>query len=308
MKLAENVLEELWFAEDDSGDETEEASNSMAAKLAEVQGLKTFPVVAQKVLGILSRPEFRVIEVTSALEEDPALAAGVLRMANSAFFAGSKACSSIDQAFVRLGARSVQETVGAVATMDMFPDKGGLGKLIRDHCAATAAIVQALTRDFASKYTDGIFLAGLMHDVAKMLLMESGEIIYSTGNTQETLEPDKIHILERSILGYDHAVLGGHVLQSWNLPDPIPKIVAWHHHRSRAYEDTNMGPRVAMLAIADHLEALLRHPTIDNEKHLTELAQGTDCSYMGITSDDLESRWENLYQIRADAFKLFGCQ
>ena len=81
-----------------------------------------------------------------------------MRMANSAFFAGTRAVSSIQQAFVRLGRRSVQEVIAAVATMDLFPDTGGIGKRFRDHCAAVAALVQTLAREFQPDQVEGIFL------------------------------------------------------------------------------------------------------------------------------------------------------
>ncbi|MCP4606770.1 MAG: HDOD domain-containing protein [Proteobacteria bacterium] len=306
MKLAGSVLEELWFAEDDTTDATEEASQSLAAKVAEVSGLKPFPVVAQRILGFLGNPNFRTVEVTTALEEDPALAAGIMRMANSAFFAGSKQCSSIQQAFVRLGANSVREVVASVATMDMFPDTGGLGKKIRDHCASTAAIVQVLARDFTPRHTEGIFLCGLMHDIAKMLLMESEEIVYSANDSQDVLEPDQIHLNERKVLGYDHAVLGGHVVTSWKIPDPIPKVIAWHHQPTRAYSDNQIGPMIAVLRIADHLDSILRTGPENYDEILESYAKKVDCTYAHISAEDLIRRWDILYQVRADALHLFG--
>ena len=46
------------------------ADNSYAAQLADVDGLKTFPVVASQALNILSNPEFRVAEVTDVIKQD----------------------------------------------------------------------------------------------------------------------------------------------------------------------------------------------------------------------------------------------
>jgi putative nucleotidyltransferase with HDIG domain len=200
----------------------------------------------------------------------------------------------------------VREVVASVATLGMFPDAGGLGKKIRDHCAATAAIVQYLARDFSPKFTDGMFLAGLMHDIGKMLLIESQELVYSTGNLEETLEPDRIHVDERKMLGYDHAVLGGHVLTAWKIPEPIPKIVAWHHQPSRAMDVPKLGPMVSMLRIADGLDFHLRTAPEKYESILEETASGSDCTYMHISYDDLARRWETLYNIRADSLSLFG--
>ncbi len=299
------VLEDLWFAEDANDEATMEASQSFAAKLAGVDGLKTFPVVAQQVLSLLTNPNFEVREVASLLSQDPSLAAGVLRMANSAFFTGSQATNSLEQALVRLGSRSVREVVAAVATMDLFPDSGGVGKQVRDHCAATAAVVQYLAREFAPKHAEGVFLCGLMHDVGKMLLIESREIDYASEGI-EAMRPDTAHVEERSLLGYDHAVLGGHVLRHWKLPEPIPRVVAWHHQPSRAYQDDHVGSFVALLRVADQLEPALRKNPPNVEELLDKVAGTADCERVCITTDDLKSRFQTLLETRTTALELFG--
>ena len=54
-----------------------EAAQSFAVQLAEVDGLKTFPVVAQQALAVLSNPDFRVTEVTDLIKRDPSPWRGV---------------------------------------------------------------------------------------------------------------------------------------------------------------------------------------------------------------------------------------
>ncbi len=305
MQNTNQIIDELWFSEEDQNEEILEASDSFAAKLAQVDGLKTFPMVAQQVLSLLSNLNFDVREVASVLEEDPSLAAGVLRMANSAFFVGSQPINSINLAFVRLGSRTVQEVVATVATMDLFPDSGGVGKKIRDHCAATAAIVQFLAKEFAAGHVEGIFLCGLMHDVGKMLLIESRETDYMVEDI-DALRPDTSHIEERNLLGYDHAVLGGHVLSSWKMPSPIPRVVALHHQPLRAYKDPEARPLVALLRVADHLDAILRSDSSNYEELLDKLAESPDCARIWLTAEDLKSKWQSLHEIRLTALKMFG--
>ncbi len=307
MKLADNVIEELWFAEEEPEEKSKEASESLAAKIAEVSGLKTFPVVAQKILMLLSNPGFRLVEITTVLEEDPSLAAGVLKMANSAFFFGSKAVSSIERAFVRLGNRAVREAVASVAAMEMFKDvQSGIGKRTRDHSAATAAMVQLLTRDFAPKYTDGIFLAGLMHDVGKLMLIESAEFNYDLLAEQGQMGPSATHVPEREQLGYDHAVLAAHMMNVWMFPDPVPRVVGWHHQPNRAFQEKDMGTMVSLLRIADRLEWLMHSEPEDYEADLDRLGDTDEAVFANITAEDLKERWHILYQVRADALVMFG--
>jgi HD-like signal output (HDOD) protein len=167
-------------------------------------------------------------------------------------------------------------------------------------------MVQSLAREFAPEYTDGIFLCGLMHDVGKMLLIESGEIVYSTRDMKETLASDLIHIDERMLLGYDHAVLAGHVLTAWKIPEPIPKVVAWHHQPIRAYEHKNLGVMVSMLRIADQLDAVFRDSPDNLTEFVDKLARKPDMAFVSLSADDLKGVLDKLYSARLDSLRMFG--
>jgi putative nucleotidyltransferase with HDIG domain len=281
------------------------ATDSFAAELATVDGLKTFPVVAQKALTVLANPDFRVPEVTGLLKQDPSLAGGVMRMANSAFFAGSKSVSSIQQAFVRLGRRSVQEVIAAVATMDLFPDTGGIGKRFRDHCAAVAAVVQSLARMFAPSLVDGIFIAGLLHDVGKMLLIESGEFDYELTDPA-LFRPDLLRDEEESLLAYDHAILGAAVLARWRLPEPIPWVVAWHHRPSAAYEHPKIAKQVALLRIADHLDYIITDDAEAYESKIAALEGNIDFQQAKVSAKDIVDNYEGILEARGQSLSIFG--
>ena len=297
------------FGKDDSASKPwqsneQMASDSFAAELATVDGLKTFPVVAQKALSVLSNPDFKVSEISALLKQDPSLGGGVMRMANSAFFAGSKSATSIEQAFIRLGRRSIQEVIAAVATMDLFPDSGGIGKRIRDHCAGVAALVQTLAKQFAPKVVDGIFIGGLLHDVGKMLLIESGEFDYELSDAILFL-PDRIHTEEESLLGYDHALLGAAVLSRWRLPEPIPWMVAWHHQPSLAYQHPEIAMSVALLRIADHIDIFLYEDENAADK-IESLKGNRDLQQAKIPTTKLMSLLDDLKEARDKALTLFG--
>src|ERR1700744_6358274 len=81
-KLAESIREDLWFGDDDPKRTAEEASRSTAAAAALAAGLKPFPIVAQRVMTLLADPDTPVVKVRKAIEQDPALAASLLRVAN----------------------------------------------------------------------------------------------------------------------------------------------------------------------------------------------------------------------------------
>ena len=309
MKLAESILEDLWFAEDDREAADGSASESLAAKLADGQGLKPFPIVVQRVLTILGDPGYAVSDVTKTIREDTSLAAKVLRVANSPLFGGRARCISINDAITRLGARTVVELVTSISLAGMFEDVGGRGKSIRDHCAATAAIARLLAIELRPRFSDGIFLAGLMHDVGKLMLIQSGEVDYAKLEPFVTCEADQVHLLEREHLGYDHAVLGSHVLNLWKMPEKVQRVVAWHHQPGRAYgEGGEIGTMVGMLRLADQIDSIMRAPATSPktiERFIEKLADGVDGAYARATTKALTDIWDLLFHARADSLALF---
>lgn len=310
MALAQKIVEELWFTEDSADAVGDAAAQSFAARVAELEGLKPFPAVAQKVLALLSDPNFRVHDVRAAIEEDPALSARVLRVANSAAFAGSNPCDTVGRAVVRLGAGTVRELVIALATMGMFVDVTGRGRVVRDHCVTTGALARVLARDLLAGPTPGIFLAGLMHDVGKLLLMQSHEFPHA-GMTAQELEdlelPDGSHVPERQHLGYDHAVLGGHAVLLWKIPFPTPQVVAWHHQPTRAQEegDDTIAAMVAIVRIADQLDRVLLTDPPQDRRTLKDLCSTPDAAQVGLTDKTLRDLWSELFLVKAEASSLF---
>ena len=300
----ENIIDEFWFepGPDEAADHA--AATSFAAQLTQAQGLKTFPAVAQKILSVFSNDDFKVAEVSRVIEDDPAMAASVLRVANSAFFAPAKPITEMNQAFMRIGVSHVKEIVCAVATMEMFSDTDGLGIRIRDHCAAVAGLAHFLGAQLCGRTPEGIFLAGLLHDVGKMMLIESHEIDYPPDSPM-TWSPDLAHEYERQRLGYDHGILAGHIASSWHFGKNVSKMIAWHHQPKRAFVDDAFKIPVALLRLADQIDYLLSLSADDYIRDVKMLIRSEEAVVLGMNETDLLADWQVLHEVRNNALSMF---
>ncbi|MBN2717476.1 MAG: HDOD domain-containing protein [Deltaproteobacteria bacterium] len=282
-------------------------SKKLAAKVVGVEGLCTFPVVAQMVLNILSKEDFKMSNVSAIIQRDPALAVKIMKLANSAFFSRGKQVDSIDKAMVRLGKASVVESVCAVATMNMFPDVDGIGKQIRDHCASTAAICQSMVSDLLPSHKSGAFLCGLMHDVGKLFLISAGESLYATMPVMERQKADASVPVERATLGYDHALLAAQLLFTWQFPAPIAAVVALHHEPGLAYQNEDVGYVVAMCRIASQVDRQLAFGVeMETEEFVERIATGIDGEFAAVSEDYLLGKWNDLAEARNQALSVFG--
>lgn len=294
-QLADAVREQLWFGDDDPVRSTLEASRSMAAALARATGLKPFPAVAQRAISLLNDPDTPLRHVREALEKDPAIVAGLLRVANSAAYRSRQTISSVEEAVQRLGSRHVLEIVTSVAAMGMFKDAKGVGLQVRDHCARVGAMTRVLATEWHQKTAESPFLCGLLHDLGKLLLLQVSGIDYQKLDPKVLTQADEAFVHERALLGFDHAVLGGHVLDAWKLPPSVAEVVAWHHQPGRAYEHGGeLGIGVALVRIANRMDYQLRvKPELD-EAFIAELATDGAVQYTGYQEQILKAMWPKL--------------
>lgn len=303
--VGDNLSEELWFGDINPGRTNSQAADSVAAAVAKASGLKPFPAVAAELMRMLANPDFDMREVKESVERDPALATRLLRVANSALFRSSAACDSIETAIVRLGAQTVGEIVAGVATMTMFSDEAGLGARMRDHCAGVAALARVLGTSWRLRGVPQLFLCGLLHDVGVMLSLQVGDFDYGSLTEEELENADLVHLKEREVLGYDHAVLGAHVLDLWKIPYPVSPVVAWHHQPGTAYKDSpQIGLMVAMLRLADKLEYQLNRSEALDDAYLEELIKIGACDFADISAGDLRMMWPHLVAARQDVFTM----
>jgi putative nucleotidyltransferase with HDIG domain len=304
-KISESILEELWFGEDDANAITAQAASSFAAAMAELEGLRPFSDVARRVLDYVADPNFEVGRLKEIMEQDPALATKVLRLANSAAFRPREPCASIQQAIMVLGARTVSEVATSLSMMSMFTDLGGVGRIVRDHCAATGALVRALALRKANAGPSS-YVVGLLHDFGKLLLLQAQPATYLKIHGNQLADADTIHLRERAVLGFDHAVLGAHLLTKWGLPQPIPKIVAWHHQPARAFAaGGEVGLLVALVRLAERIERLLHDDTLPSKEATAHLVASPECQYAEFRERDLESMWDELRTVKHEAMQIF---
>jgi putative nucleotidyltransferase with HDIG domain len=305
-ELPSAVQPQFWYLEEHPRHSTELATHRLSGAILLSARIRPFPVVARQVLTLLGNEDYRTADLEGVILKDPALSATFLRIANSVIYRGLVPCESVLMACARLGRNAVREIVVGVATMDMFRDVKSRGATIRNHCAGVGAIARTLADEWHLRAGDQLFLSGLLHDIGKLLCLQAGIESYD-GLPPDSLDaPDRLHLAERDRLGFDHAVLGAHVLSSWKIPEPTSQIVAWHHQPERAYAGGGtVGLHVAMLRLADRLEYRLRQDSAQNEAVIEELSASPEAKHVGFSTADLRRAWPQMIDARDEVLALF---
>jgi putative nucleotidyltransferase with HDIG domain len=180
------------------------------------------PVAAVKCLQILKEPDYNTKRLVAVLEQDPPLAARVLRLATSAAMAGGGNIKTIEQAVNRVGAQRVRALLLEASAMKVFesrdPRIAGAFKATWEHSLAVAMLSRDLAA-FAAKDADAdaAYLCGLLHDVGKpvlgtLLLEAEKQLVRGPG--QAWLDGDDW----MAAVNKGHRRIGVALAEKWKLP------------------------------------------------------------------------------------------
>jgi len=236
----------------DPGSQPDMEHLDRAVRAATETGHRPLSESVQRITTLLEDPEFDMHQLERLFEADPALTGQVLRVANSAVFSQGRPVQSVGDALVRLGSSAVQDVVYGVAMLEAFRDVDGVGRRIIEYSTECALVLRLMER-FGYHDVPHLFLAGLMQDVGKLMLLDNGGY---TAWTPEQIARDTgtASRQEQRELGFDHATVGAVAVLSWNIPDPVAQVVTWHHQRSRAMQEGGVVARtVCMLHSAKKL-------------------------------------------------------
>jgi HD-like signal output (HDOD) protein len=240
---------------------TTDPSDVLIAKVLEGgASLPPLPANGARLLAALRKPlhQVNVQEIAKLIENDPSLAARVLRIANSAFYGSTNQIKSLSQAIMRLGLVETINTVSFFVLRETLPEFPTLEKYSCEdfwaHSWACAMAGRLLSHpEHRVQVLPGeLYMAGLLHGIGKLVL-----VLHCTEKFGLCLQEARRHNLllreaEREILGFTDAILGAKLLKAWNLPHSIRTAVGTYPAPNAAAEEHR---EIAALTQLAHLIA-----------------------------------------------------
>jgi putative nucleotidyltransferase with HDIG domain len=195
--------------------------------------LPSIPAATIAVMKETESPTGSSLSVSKHLMQDQALTARVLRLANSAYYGLSRQVVEVPEAVVVLGMRSVRNLC-LVASTFPWMSKPLTGYdlpagALWTHSFAVAIGAQLVAQRSGQQRADLAFTAGLLHNLGKVVLnlwLEKRLEDMHALAARENLTFDEV---ERRVLGFDHAQVGAHLADTWNLPKLLVDVIRYHH-------------------------------------------------------------------------------
>ncbi len=200
--------------------------------LNRIKDLPPMPKIIYKAREVMANPMSGFKEIAEVIETDQAIAAKVLQVSNSAYYGLSGMVSSIHQATVVLGHRTLEQLITMVSATSLLGShlKGyrmGSGTLWQ-HSLAVALCSRLIAKDRAPAMENDAFSVGLIHDAGKLaldryLLERKVQVDQALTTGVNFLE------VEKQVLGFDHTELASELCAKWKLPENHVSAMRFHH-------------------------------------------------------------------------------
>jgi putative nucleotidyltransferase with HDIG domain len=253
-----------------------------------VKGIKDLPPMPQVVIKIqrlIADLNSDTSELAGIIESDQAIAAKVLKMANSVFYGMSGRISSIHQASLLLGYQILGEIVTMAGTTDILagkmPGYGYDSQELWQHSLSVALTAKMIAVQKNKDLIHEAHTAGLIHDVGKIILdrhvLENKDQISAYMAQEEKTFLDA----ERYFFGFDHAEIASEICAVWKIPENISLAIKCHHQPSISNGDLLSH----ILHLSDHI-ATMGGIGYDEDDALYELETGT-MEFVGLGQQDV---------------------
>jgi len=227
--------------------------------------LPTPPGAALAFLQTLARETASMDEMAELVRREPALAARILTVANSAAFHAGSELRSLKQSLQVLGVRTLHSIAASIAVREAFSGLPGSRAGDFDgfwrHSLMVAELAQAIAHETGQADPEEAYLAGLLHDVGELLLLGGLQADYGKLLNEAACAETALVALEQAALHTDHAAVGAWLVERWHLPSFTADALLFHHH---SLEEVALADALTRVLWAAHAcDALAAHAAPD---------------------------------------------
>ena len=198
-----------------------------------IKNLPTLPVIVSRILEVADDSGSSANELAELVARDMSVSAKVLNLANSAFYGFLRQITTIPQAVVVLGFDAVRGLALGVSVYETLPMATSEDSFDREafwiHSIGCGTAARIIASALGYRDTGTFFVAGLLHDLGKVVLDKYFDEQYQQVVHQMLTEGKGSVSAEEEVLKVNHAEVGGWLAFRWRFPDILVGAIEHHH-------------------------------------------------------------------------------
>ncbi|MBT8359115.1 MAG: HDOD domain-containing protein, partial [Deltaproteobacteria bacterium] len=198
-------------------------SKTMMKKLERIEDLPTLPTILFEVNTLLEDINTSAKKLSDTIENDQSMVVKILKLVNSSFYGLRSRVSDISNAVVLLGFNTVRNSVISVSIIEAFSVKNDLDgfdiKEFWKHSIAVAVTSKRLAEKCRVEAPDNCFVAGLLHDIGKLVLSQYFQDLFTRVWITAQKENLDFYEAEKKEISVKHPMIGSLLAKRWQFPD-----------------------------------------------------------------------------------------
>lgn len=213
-----------------------------------VKSIPTLPAILTELSRRMEDPKTSSEDLAQVIQQDQAISSKVLKLVNSPFYGYSGRIHTINQGIVILGFNAIKNLVLSTSVMEVFKSAESGENFRMDllwiHSASVAGLARLLAERTGMADPEEAFVAGLLHDIGKLLLWISEPKLLSA--CIQASESHRIPLLEveMRILGFGDCELAAVLADRWKFPASLRDSLRWRPEPERAGSSTPLASAI----------------------------------------------------------------
>ncbi|WP_158770603.1 HDOD domain-containing protein [Paraglaciecola sp. L1A13] len=213
-----------------------------ALEYAEKAGdLFVLPDSVTKIKQLIDDGSASINEVAEVINHDPAIAAQILKIANSALYKFPAVITTVNKAIQIIGTDSVYDLVLAYGISHAFKDMNDSDidfTVFWELGVSCGLLAKYLAQETAAKNPDKMFLCGLLHNIGELAIVQLEPALAKKCSAFS--EQSCPVTLQNEYLGFTYAEISAELLKLWGIPSEIYGPIAHQHaalHKPQSHEE-----------------------------------------------------------------------
>ncbi|MDK2849288.1 MAG: hypothetical protein PWP34_2641 [Desulfuromonadales bacterium] len=224
-----------------------ESDPELSCALTAVQDLPAMTDIVSDFLITIEDPDWSAKSVAQVIARDPAVAASVLKAANSSYYSFQRQINDLEGAIAVLGLATIKSLVLTAGVKNMNKRFGLIEKLLLEDAIGCALCAREIARKTGCYNPEEAFLGGLLRHIGKIAMNNLDSEKYSQLVQGVYNDEGELAILERKHFPYSHAAIGAALLNHWNISPQLVASTLFHNDPASCEKMGDMAGTMAKL-------------------------------------------------------------